>query len=1082
MRMTRTRLANAVSMLLFLLAAGLLSAADIAAPPLEAPTEIFSAKIGDADVDLSILGSWTAAISFGKSLLFAPGLPVQLQDSFPSLDLGLIPLMTPDVTISLRMMEKYFLEVSALGSFADNSILFGYEGDSAEVLRRLAIGTKGIEQEPSAFLQVPSQAANSLGAVARLAVGSSLNELLLRWDATGVNSKVFIGENELVEERVPIDSYIRGRFFYLPDTGVENLEVYLEDSAGTLAGSDSKRYRKAGFDDVILDSTKGLVTLRAAGTGRVLAFYTKGAAKVGDAAIGRKGLPREFPTGQRDPDPANGVDFEWTMPLYFGVTMSDREIGLGLESCLLLWEPGDDSPFEIRSTYQLAGTPPADVSRSAFHLADKVVGAAPATQFDYRVDAAARQFSVLVDLDTRASFGNFYPFPDPTGLLYGPKRDSLAGKLDYEIAAYFLTPVDAYRLEADIVPGSVQVTVNGVAETRFEVEPASGALTFHVEIQPTDRIEVRWRKAALGLSGGDLLFTARSRIPLSQAVALDLAAGLRWNVDPWSFSPQPYARSGTLIASAGLAGEMEGAAGRGLAWSAQVGAAYTNPDTTGVLRLFGMEGHSIGIDLSEDSAYPASPPNPSKIPGPLMKANRGKLFYRDYRLYGALGSASLQSIDWPEAPVARPYANGSRAGPYNVLGSSAGSTVGRSLVLDFDLQAGEWAGAQMPIAGGGDVDLSDARALTIRLKTRDVASSSDFHLDLQIGSVGEDLDDNSTLNEEVSATETGFTFEASTTVHLKVGAGPRLEGNGIRDSEDRNGNDILDAEDPSRIVTIAEPGLQFAGDEDWQIVTHSFTDSERSLLLSARSVRLVVTSSATAASSGRLLIDSLSIEKSPFWVETPALTGSLAACEVSETLARHDPGSGARLDDLYPDTMGGLHPSAERQEVLELDWSMLSTAQVSLSGYAEEGTGGIEYDAVVYYLRTTGLTLPAALNFSLKDSSGKGVSWSVSSDDLPAGSWSEVKVSRSAGSISINGTTIPGTPSFDEDRGDLRWLRLDVSGSPSGTVYIDEVRCVDPRGAWGAAFIGDLTARFPGTILKAGSVPLLANASVEQHV
>jgi hypothetical protein len=1087
MRMARFRLALEASIILFLLAAGPLPAAELVLPQAEAPTEIFSAKIGDADVDLSILGSWTAALSFGKSLLFAPGLPVQIQDSFPSLDLGFIPLMTPDVTISLRMMEKYFLEVSALGSFADNSILFGYQGDSSEMLRRLAIGTKGIEQEPSAFLQTPSQAANSLGAFARLAAGSSLNELLLRWDATGVNSKVFVGKNELDEERIPLDSYIRGRFFYLPDTVVENLEVYLEDPAGTLAGGDSKRYRRAGFDDVIVDSLKGLVTLRAAGTGRVLAFYRKGALQVGDPGMGVDGLPGQ--TGARRDLSAPEVTFEWGIGLtYLGSLVELRRINLpGIGDCLLLWEPGDASPFEICNTYQLAGTPPADVSRVSFDLVEKIVGAAPAQGILYEVDTAARQFSVLVDRETRASFGNFYPFPDPTGLLYGPERNSLTGKLGYEIAAQFLTPVDAYLLEADIVPGSVQVTVNGVAETRFEVEPSSGALTFHVEIAPTDRIEVRWRKGGLGLSGGDLLFTARSSIPLSQAVALDLAAGLRWNVDPWSFSPQPYARSGTLIASAGLKGEMQGAAGRGLTWSAQVGAAYTNPDTTGVLRLFGMEGHSMGVDLSEEAAYPASPPDPSTPPEPsvlvgLTKSNRGMLLYRDYRSYGALGSASLQSIDWLEAPAALAYANGSRSGPYNVLGSSAGKTVGRSLVMDFDLLTGEWAGAQMPIAGGGDVDLSDARSLTIRMKARDVAVSSDFQLHVQIGSVGEDLDDDSTLDEEVSATEDGFFFDLDPPSgdRLKVGASPRLESNGIRDSEDRNANGILDAESPPRVVTITLPSLHLTGDRDWMTAAYSFTDADRSRLLAARSVRLVIT--ALSGSIGRVLVDSVSIEKSPFWIETPALTGSVAAREVSEPLSLHDPGPGARLEDMYPGTTDRFHPGAERQEVLEIDWSQLLTPQLSVAGYAEEGTGGIGYDAVVYNLRTTGLTSPATLSFSLRDSDGKGVSWSIASADLPAGSWSEVRVSRSAGSVSIDGAAIPGTVVFDEDRGDLRWLRLDVSGSPDGTVYIDEVKCVDPRGAWGAAFIGDLTARFPGTILKAGGIPLLANASVEQHV
>ncbi|MCX7039839.1 MAG: hypothetical protein NT005_12010, partial [Spirochaetes bacterium] len=151
--------------------------------------------------------------------------------------------------------------------------------------------------------------------------------------------------------------------------------------------------------------------------------------------------------------------------------------------------------------------------------------------------------------------------------------------------------------------------------------------------------------------------------------------------------------------------------------------------------------------------------------------------------------------------------------------------------------------------------------------------------------------------------------------------GPLLAGNGIRDTEDRNGNGILDAESPSKVVTISPASLHFTGDKDWTPITYSFTDADRSRLLSARSARLVIT--AAAGSSGRLLVDSLSIEKSPFWIETVSPAGSLAAREVSEKLSLHDPGPGARLEDLYPDTMDGFHPNAERQEILEADWSGL---------------------------------------------------------------------------------------------------------------------------------------------------------------
>ena len=103
-----------------------------------------------------------------------------------------------------------------------------------------------------------------------------------------------------------------------------------------------------------------------------------------------------------------------------------------------------------------------------------------------------------------------------------------------------LTPTTVMTLEANIEPGSVQVTVNGVAETRFTVEPVSGTVTPQFDILPTDRIVVTYRKTEQGTSGGDscLPGKARYRFPISRASRCP--AGVRWNADPWSFSQVPY--------------------------------------------------------------------------------------------------------------------------------------------------------------------------------------------------------------------------------------------------------------------------------------------------------------------------------------------------------------------------------------------------------------------------------------------------------------------------------------------------------------------------------------------------------------
>ena len=93
------------------------------------------------------------------------------------------------------------------------------------------------------------------------------------------------------------------------------------------------------------------------------------------------------------------------------------------------------------------------------------------------------------------NFQDFYPFYalDPSNLLYGPNRDELSGEFKFDMHVQFVAPITSFTLEQNIVPGSVQVTINGITETRFSVDAASGNLTFQVPIQPTDQIDVTYR-------------------------------------------------------------------------------------------------------------------------------------------------------------------------------------------------------------------------------------------------------------------------------------------------------------------------------------------------------------------------------------------------------------------------------------------------------------------------------------------------------------------------------------------------------------------------------------------------------------
>jgi hypothetical protein len=252
-----------------LLAAAVAGFSDgIFVPAAEAPTTIFATKLGSADVDLSLLGSWTAALSYGTGFLFAPGQaqPWQALDAFPGLSLGFLFSQTPDITASLNLLKRFFLDVTLIGSFDNNALQMGYRGAPGEVLQSVILGTQGVTMAPSAFLQIPDQPKGSLAASAELASGSSTSDLLLRWDPTLQKHKTFIGKNELTEQEIGIDAYTRGMYFFLPDSGLDagTLTALIEDPAGTVTGSDQRKYRVAAYTDVILDSNLGLVSLRSA--------------------------------------------------------------------------------------------------------------------------------------------------------------------------------------------------------------------------------------------------------------------------------------------------------------------------------------------------------------------------------------------------------------------------------------------------------------------------------------------------------------------------------------------------------------------------------------------------------------------------------------------------------------------------------------------------------------------------------------------------------------------------------------------------------------------------------------------------
>ncbi len=1077
---------------LLLLLPGFLWPEELILPEQEAPEAIFETEIGDADVDFYLSGSWRILMGVSADFLFAPdgSVTLSLPGTFPGLEQDRLFEQIPDLTASVWLMDRYFLEYSVLGGFEENYFLMGYQGQEDEFLDHLYIGNRDIAIDPYLFLDIPEQDDSSIGAEALLRTGASSHELLLRSDNNQSESRLYIGKNLVSEEAIPLSGYIAGRFFKLPDQGVEELEVYLEDANGDYSDTEGRHYRLAGVDDATLDSEEGLVFVKeAAAGGQVVVYYEKGVLAVGDVSLG-SGALCEVVGGKLDPS-APATQFAWGIT-YLGQLLDDRQVTVNGRTGLRLWMAGEFSPFEILSRYEFSQSPPLDLSQVKVEVVKKGDRSQSLLQpVNFNFAPASRVFYAYHNSDLRGDFKNLYPFLDAASggpfdrdnLLYGPERDPRPGYLKYELLVYHLTPVEQYRLEANVVPGSVSIKRNGMAESRYEVDYNSGLITFLTYIHPDDRIEISYRLKGAFLNNSDLLFAWGSRIPFSDSLNLELATGLRWNALPGSYTEKAYDRTGTVIGSVFLQGE-----GEKLSFKASTALAYTNPDTTGVMRLLSMEGQGMEVGLSEDTAYPASLPQEA-IFAALSYGNRGKLFYRDYRDYGVFGTSSLQSYTW-SGYKAWAYETGSKPGPYLAAGSSEGVSKGQSLIMDFEIDsAGDWVGCQIPLAlNQGVLDLSALQSIFLSYRAIDVTGI--FLIYLQIGDIDEDIDGDSTLDEEFSILARGFSFNDSANgVTLLVGGGPKNEGNGRRDSEDVDGNDFLDPEDPDWVLTVQDNGVDHFGDEtdtSWSSFSAALGPAERAKLARSRGVRLIIIRQDAGSCSGRVLIDRLALAGSDFWVDASGFsaTGTVTARQIEEGQALYPPPK--ELVDAFPEVEDTFHPFAEVQQVLEVDWQggTAPTDDWSLQGFTGSGVEGIDYRRIVYYARLPTPLTGATIEFSLLDADNRGIRWQFDPEILAilGANWAKIEVDLDSKKVLLNGSEISGSSvTIDPSYGSLYLFKVSLENSSAGTLYLDELHLTDPRGAVGAAFGLDLDFSLPGELLHLGDYALVSNLSLSER-
>ena len=595
---------------------------DYISPEDEAAPSLLDFELGSAEVLLDLLGFWESeiigSIGFGKTgsdggFGFEP---------FPGMSQGVAFRQTPDIAIYLLINDRYSFETSFLDGYELNRFVLGYDGSPGEPLERLRIGNADLDIAAYPYIPYGMTPPDSIGLEGTLSLGESRHDIAIRYQPGGVVRRVFIGDNEARSESIEPGNYLGGRYFVLPDSGVSDVELFIEssnDSAAQITDEAGRTYEPLDINDVVLSSGSGVIEFPDALDRRVLVFYTKDGANVGTPGLGIDFLPGV--TDERF-DPTKGtIDFSFSSEIYLGRTMESYRVVADAKEYLILFDPGQWSPFEHAGYFLLPFVVPEERWRTSITLS-------AASPID--ADIVPSGFAMRLGSGDQRDPLSRYPLMVSAPDLYGSSAiDQSPGGIPL-ILVEVLTPIENIILDS-AVPGSVRITRNGNPEERYRLDP-SGEITFEEAAAPTDRIEIAHQSSSSDGVGGDIAVGYGSSIAIADRTDLVFGFGTFWNIAAESYSVAASDHPGSLVASTEFAHQTDK-----LTLGLRGAVTVTSPDTSGIFRIAGMSGPEQSYVFSEATIFPASPPESSPGIGLLTSLNRGSLLYKDFYVTGVGG-------------------------------------------------------------------------------------------------------------------------------------------------------------------------------------------------------------------------------------------------------------------------------------------------------------------------------------------------------------------------------------------------------------------------------------------------------------
>ncbi|MDC7124710.1 MAG: hypothetical protein PQJ46_04035, partial [Spirochaetales bacterium] len=1005
-------------LLFFIFTNEIISAEDILLPEEESSGVFINAAKDSDDVQLFMTGSWEISLEGGTGFGWSPLGGFDTDLCYSGITDGFSFSQSPDITISLLIINRVLFEAAFTEDFNDSTFLLGYRGFEDEFLQSVNVGNMKInmseDTEMNDYFYVPGGSSSSFGIYTSFKGPFSEHQLLFRIDPQDELTKIYIGNDYVMEYELELYNYVSGQLFYIPILS-SDVEFYFEcGSEDADITDDSGRYFcKADEEDYSYSTTDGSLYLEDPSEGAVL---------VKSESANWEDLASDAKT----------------------IETSDGEM-------LLIYDPGIFSEFESAALFCLNTTLPEDSSKIRTYLADD------ADSIDSGIELSTENIEDdgIIIIEPAAGGNSLYPLygiiSDPD-TVYG--ENSLPGKgvSDKKIIVQIREETDSYTVD-DPVEGSIRIYINGVEVKNWEEE--NGTITFDNTINDSDRIEIVYKSDTGVEASTDILMASANTFYPSDNLAIDLNASGRINYSTTYCTPGEETSSYGAVSTGVRFDNFEKDKDNEdknvhIAAGISAGAKLLTENSTGNLLIKNMSDKELDLSISRKNIYPSSFSELLETKTGISETDRGILLYKDYRVSTGVSSYYLQDYTTTNlddslifSPEYSTSSNRYPAGPYTVAATSdnrSSAVLAMDYVLDDD---GKWCGIQIPISTASSLDLSDANAVSFDWKSD--GDVSDVDLYLEIGSISEDLDGDNSLDEEANEYSSGFIFNDPNSEGGTLIGGDNLTGsNDQQDSEDINDNGFIDKEKTDSIV-LFEITDSNKPDSDWKRVTLYFSENSssqsRTKLKNAEFIRITAINESGEQQSGRILLDDFRIEGASMYARDNDEYTPPNFSETSESLISS---SIAPDDKLSADSI----ESDDENMVLSVKWD----EDWQLFSYIDPVESD-SYNSIVFYLHCPNVSNIESENpelcLNLLDSSGKGIK-----SEIPlkkTSTWQKVEIisgeaDSSDPQILINDKkSDSSTISVDSDADDLYLLEINSSGTDSGRIFIDEITLSDPK-------------------------------------